>query len=75
MGQFRTHAVFSLVGTLRRNWLSALAELEPDRQVFAKFEHLLRTPYPYLKPSASQSAKSSEHLRPPSAPLAKSIML
>jgi hypothetical protein len=68
-----------MIGTLRRNWLSALAEPEPDRLVFAKFERLLRTPYPCPKPSASQSTKSSEHLRPPIAPLAmpnpKSIML
>ena len=38
-------------------------DLNPIEQVFAKLKHLLR------KAAASQSAKSSEHLRPPNAPL------
>ena len=37
-------------------------DLKPIEQVFAKLKHLLR------KAAASQSAKSSEHLRPPNAP-------
>src|SRR6266852_3628705 len=37
-------------------------DLNPIEQVFAKLKHLLR------KAAASQSAKSSEHLRPPNAP-------
>ena len=37
-------------------------DLNPIEQVFAKLERLLR------KAAASQSAKSSEHLRPPNAP-------
>jgi lipopolysaccharide biosynthesis protein len=42
----------------------SLAEPEPDRHVFAKFKHLLRRPpRARPKPSALQSAKSSEHLR------------
>ena len=53
-------------------------DLNPIEQVFAKLERLLR------KAAASQSAKSSEHLRPPNAPTSsetqampnpKSIML
>jgi transposase len=37
-------------------------DLNPIEQVFAKLKHLLR------KAAASQSAKSSEHLRPSNAP-------
>jgi transposase len=37
-------------------------DLDPIEQVFAKLKRLLR------KAAASQSAKSSEHLRPPNAP-------
>ena len=47
----------------------SLAEPEPNRQVFVKFKHLLRKAAARCpKPTASQSAKSSEHLRPPNAP-------
>jgi len=47
----------------------SLAGPEPDRQVFAKFKHLLRKAAArWPKPTATQSAKSSEHLRPPNAP-------
>ena len=37
-------------------------DLNPIEQVFAKLKRLLR------EAAASQSAKSSEHLRPPNAP-------
>jgi transposase len=44
-------------------------DLNPIEQVFAKLKHLCaRPPRARPKPSASQSAKSSEHLRPPNAP-------
>jgi len=49
----------------------SLAGPEPDREVFAKFKHLWRKAAAHpSKTIYVTSAKSSEHLRPPNAPLA-----